>query len=156
VERKRRTHDSKRYNKPDYELNVKNVYILNRYRDKRNNNITYIHFVPERGHITMLVKNLSVKCKQPKKDSFHRYYVKNIDSIEIEKKKNTVIKKTNKKEALKQDDEANEIASWCKNLQEEQKCRTRECNEQLTEDARNLNFGCNILTFRYLKKKLSI
>jgi len=51
----------------------------------------------------MLVKNLSVKCKQPKKDSFHRYYVKNIDSIEIVKKKDIVIKKTNEKEALKQD-----------------------------------------------------
>jgi len=45
----------------------------------------------------MLVKNLSIKCKQPKKDSFHRYYVKNIDSIEIVKKKDTVIKKTNEK-----------------------------------------------------------
>jgi len=81
------------------------------------------------------VKNLSVKCKQPKKDSFHRYYVKNIDSIEIVKKNDTVIKKTNEKETLKQDDEANEsIASWCKNLEEKQKCRTREFNEQLTKD----------------------
>jgi len=81
----------------------------------------------------MLVKNLSVKCKQLKKDSFHRYYVKNIDAIKIVKKKDTVIKKTNEKEALKQDDGANErIASWCKNLEEEQKCRTREFNEQLT------------------------
>jgi len=59
-----------------------------------------------------MLKNLSVKCKQPKKDSFHRYYVKNIDSIEIVKKKVTVIKKINEKEALKQNDEANEsIAS---------------------------------------------
>jgi len=45
---------------------------------------------------------------QAKKDSFHRYYVKNIDSIEIVKKKDTVIKKVNKKEALKQASEANE------------------------------------------------
>jgi len=60
----------------------------------------------------MLVKNLSVKCKQPKKDSFHRYYVKNIDSIEIVKKKDTIIKKTNEKEALKQDNEANESYSF--------------------------------------------
>jgi len=62
----------------------------------------------------MLVKNLLVKCNQPK-DSFHRYYVKNIDSIEIVKKKNIVIKKTNEKKTLKQDDKANEsVASWCK------------------------------------------
>jgi len=85
----------------------------------------------------MLVKNLSVKCKQPKKYSFHRYYVKNIDSIEIVKKKDIVIKK-NENETLKQDDEANEsIAFWCKNLKEEQNCKTREFNEQLTEDAHN-------------------
>jgi len=90
---------------------MRRMYTLNRCRDKENNNITYIHTFCPRGHITML-KNLSVKCKQPKKDSFHRYYVKNIDSIEIVKKKVTVIKKINEKEALKQNDEANEsIAS---------------------------------------------
>jgi len=97
------------------------MYTLNRCRDKGNNNITYIHIFCPRArsyYITMLVKNLSVKCKESKKDSFHRYYVKNIDSIEIVKKKDTVIKKTNEKEALKQDNEANEsIASWCKNLE---------------------------------------
>jgi len=87
----------------------------------------------------MLVKNLLVKYKQRKKNSFHRYYVKDIDSIEIIKKKDTDIKKTNEKEALKQDDEANEsIASRCKNLEKERKCRTREFNEQLTEDAHNV------------------
>jgi len=59
----------------------------------------------------MLVKNLSVKCKQPKKDSFHSYYVKNIESIEIVKKKDTIIKKMNEKEALKQDEVNESIAS---------------------------------------------
>jgi len=38
-----------------------------------------------------------------------------------------------------QDDEANEtIASWYKNLEEQQKCKTFQCNERLTEDARNI------------------
>jgi len=61
----------------------------------------------------MLMKNLLVKCKQRKNYSFHRYYVKNIDSIEIIKKKDTIIKKTNEKEALKQDDEVNESIASC-------------------------------------------
>jgi len=38
-----------------------------------------------------------------------------------------------------QDDEANEsIASWYKNLEVQQKCKTREFNEQLTENAHNV------------------
>jgi len=105
----------------------------------------------------MLMKNLSVKCKQPKKDLFHRYYDKNIDSIEIIKKKDTVIKQTNEKEVLKQDDKANEsIASWCKNLlEEEQKCRTREFNEQLTEDAHNVKLWLQYIDFQvFIKKKI--
>lgn len=83
---------------------------------------------------------------------FHRYYYKNIDSAETEKKKDTIIKKTNEKEtSIEQDDEANKsVSSWCKNLEEEQKCKTREFNEQKTHIM--LNFGCNIFTFRYFMK----
>jgi len=148
-ERKRRIHDSKRY-KPDYELDVKNVYFEDRHRDKGNNNINT--FCPRaRPYYDVSEKSLGyIKCKQPKKDSFHRYYVKNIDSTEVVKKKDTVIKKTNEKE---QDDEANEsIASWCKNLEEEQKCKTREFNEQLTEDPHNVELWLQYIDFQVFNK----
>jgi len=39
VKRKRRTQNSKRYNKPNYELKMENVYFENRRRNKGNNNI---------------------------------------------------------------------------------------------------------------------
>jgi len=69
------------------------------------------------------------------------------------KKKDTVIKKTNEKEVLKQDDEANEsIASWCKNLEEEQKYKTREFNEQLTEDPHNVELWLQYIDFQVFNK----
>jgi len=62
----------------------------------------------------------------------------------------------NEKETLKRDDEANEsIASWCKNLGEEQKCRTREFNEQLTENAHNVELWLQYIDFQvFIKKRI--
>lgn len=148
TDRKRHTHDSKRY-KPDYELDVENVYFEDRHRDKGNNNINT--YCPRaRPYYDISEKSLGyVKNKQPKKDMFHRYYVKNIDSAETEKKKDTVIKKTNEKEASMKQDEANESVSfWCKNLEEEQKCKTREFNEQLTENPHNVELWLQYIYFQ--------
>ncbi|XP_018052187.1 PREDICTED: protein NRDE2 homolog [Atta colombica] len=148
TDRKRRTHDSKRY-KPDYEVDVKNVYFEDRHRDKGNNNINT--YCPRaRPYYDISEKSLGyVKNKQSKKDMFHRYYVKNIDSAETEKKKDTVIKKTNEKEASMKQDEANESMSfWYKNLEEEQKCKTREFNEQLTENPHNVELWLQYIYFQ--------
>ncbi|KAL6265282.1 hypothetical protein P5V15_002062 [Pogonomyrmex californicus] len=147
TERKRRTHDSKR-SKSDYELDVENVYFEDRHRDKGNNNInTFCSRV--RPYYDISEKSLGfIKRKQPKKDSFHRYYVKNIDSVET-KKKDTIIKRTNEKEASTKQDEANEsIPSWCKNLEEEQKCKTREYNVQLLENPHNVKLWLQYIDFQ--------
>lgn len=151
AERKRRTHDNKQRYKPDYELDVKNVYFEDRRRDKGNHNINT--FCPRaRPYYDISEKSLGyVKRNQPRKDSFYRYYVKNIDSAEAVKKKDTVIKKTNEKKgaSTKQDNEANESTpSWCKNLEEEQKCKTREFNEQLTENPRNVELWLQYIDFQ--------
>lgn len=148
ADKKRRTRDSKRY-KPKYELDVENVYFEDRRRDKGNNNINT--FCPRaRPYYNVNKKSLGdVKRKQSKKNSFHRYYVKNIDSAEAAKKKDTVIKKTNEKEASIEDNEANEsIPSWCKNLEEEQKLKTREYNEQLTENPHNVELWLQYINFQ--------
>lgn len=152
VERKRRTHDSKQY-KPDYKLDVENVYFEDRRRDKGNNNINT--FCPRaRPYYNVSEKSLGyVKHKQSKKDPFHRYYIKNIDSAEAAKKKDTIIKRTNEKATLtRQDDEVNESLSWCKNLEEEQKCKTREYNEQLTENPHNLELWLQYIDFQVFNK----
>jgi len=154
--KKRRTHDSKRY-EPEYELEVKNIYFEDRHRDKGNNNInTFCSRV--RPYYDVSEKSLGyIKHKQTKKDPFYRYYVKNIDSVDIEKKKDTVIKKTNEKEALLKQDEVNEsMSSWCKNLEEEQKSKTREYNEQLTEDPHNVELWLQYIGFQVFNKKFFV
>lgn len=154
--KKKRTHDSKRH-KPEYELDVENVYFEDRRRDKGNNNINT--FCPRvRPYYDVSEKSLGyIKRKQSKKDPFHRYYVKNIDSAEVTKKKDTVIKKTNEKETLQQDDEtAESMSSWCKNLEEEQKSKTREYNEQLTKDPHNVELWLQYIDFQVFNKRLFI
>ncbi|EFN76434.1 UPF0614 protein C14orf102-like protein [Harpegnathos saltator] len=90
-----------------------------------------------------------VKNKRPKKDKFHRYYIKNIDSVEALKKKDTVIKKTNIKESSKHDEKAEEsLPSWCKHLEEEQKSKTKEYNEQLTENPYNVELWIQYIKFQ--------
>lgn len=152
AERKKRTHYSKRH-KPNYELVVENVYFEDRRRDKGNYNIDT--FCPRaRPYYDINEKCLGyVKHKRPKKDSFHRYYVKNIDSVETAKKKDTIIKKTSEKETSEKQDESNESeSSWCKNLEEEQKCKTREFNEQLTENPHNVELWLQYINFQVCNK----
>jgi len=93
------------------------------------------------------------KCKQLEKDIFHRYYIKNIDSIETSKKKDTIIKKTNKKEIVKE--EMNENYSWCKNIDEEQKDKTREYNKQLMENPFNIDLWLQYIDFQVLNEIFS-
>ncbi|XP_011172062.2 nuclear exosome regulator NRDE2 [Solenopsis invicta] len=147
TERKKRTHDSKQH-KSDYELDVKNVYFEDKHRDKGNNNINTF-CSRTRPYYDISEKSLGyIKHKQPKKNLFHRYYIKNIDSAETTKKKDTVIKKTNKKE-IKQDNEAEEsVPSWCKNLEEEQKCKTQEYNERLAENPHNIELWLQYINFQ--------
>lgn len=148
VDKKKHTRDSKRH-KPKYELDVENVYFEDKRRDKGNNNINT--FCPRaRPYYDVNKKSLGdVKRKQSKKESFHRYYVKNIDSAEAAKKKDTVIKKTNEKKALIEDIEANESTpSWCKNLEEEQKFKTQEYNEQLTRNPHNVELWLQYIDFQ--------
>lgn len=151
IKRKKRTHDSKRY-VPDYEQDVENVYFEDKHRDKGNNNINT--FCPRvRPSYEINEKFISfIKHKQPK-DTFQRYYVKNIDSIESLKKKDSIIKKTIEKESSVQDEEINKnVSSWCKNLEEEQKCKTREYNEQLTENPHNVELWLQYVNFQVLNK----
>lgn len=148
TEKKKHKYDSK--HKPEYEQSVENVYFEDKRRDKRNNNIdTYCSRV--RPLYDLNKKYISfVKHKKPKKDKFHRYYLKNIDSVEALKKKDTIIKKTNVKESSKQDEEADESLPWCKNLEEEQKSMTKEYNKQLTENPHNVEIWLQYIEFQVL------
>jgi hypothetical protein len=150
--KRKHTRDNKRF-KPEYEQDVKNVYFEDRHRDKGNNNINTFSS-RMRPFYDVNRKSIGfVKYKQPKKDTLHRYYVKNIDFVEAEKKKDTVIKRTSEKETLKEDLKTDEsLSSWCKNLEEEQKCKTREYNEQLAENPHNIELWLQYINFQVLNK----
>jgi hypothetical protein len=149
VEKKKYKHDSKR-NKPKYEKNVENIYFEDKHRNKEYNNMNTIS---SRIKLFYDVSRKTIgftKCKQSEKDIFHRYYIKNIDSVETSKKKDTIIKKINKKEIVKE--ETNENYSWCKNIDEEQKCKTREYNKQLMENPFNIDLWLQYIDFQVLNE----
>ncbi|XP_032673473.1 nuclear exosome regulator NRDE2 [Odontomachus brunneus] len=146
--RKKRKHDGKE-RKPEYEQNVEDIFFEDKHRDKGNNNIdTFCSKVRPLYDISKKYMCF-VKHKQPKKGKFFRYYIKNIDSVEVLKKKDTIIKKTNVKESSKQDTEADEsLPSWCTNLEEEQKSKIKEYNEQLTENPYNVECWIHYIDFQ--------
>lgn len=147
--RKKHKHDS-RSHKPEYERNVENLYFEDKHRDKGNINIdTFCSRVRPLYDVSEKYIGF-VKRKQPKKIKFHRYYIKNIDSVEALKKKDTIIKKTNVKESSEQDKEVEESLPWCKNLEEEQKSKTREYNKQLTENPYNVELWLQYINFQVL------
>lgn len=146
VRRKKRRHDKSRQHESQYEPDVKNVYFEDRHRDKGNNNIDT--FCPRARPLYDISKKCLglIKYKQPKKHMFHRYYVKNIDST-APKKKDSIIKRTSVKETL-EDEVADDVSSWCKNLEEEQKHITRNYNEQLTEEPHNIELWLQYIAFQ--------
>lgn len=147
--RKKHKHHGKQH-KPEYKQNVENLYFEDKHRDKRNNNIdTFCSRVRPLYDVSEKYIGF-VKRSKPKKEKFSRYYAKNIDSIET-KKKDTIIKKTNVKETSEQNKEADEsLPSWCNNLEEEQKSKTKEYNEQLLENPRNVDLWLQYIDFQVL------
>lgn len=148
--RKKHKRDSKQH-KLEYEKSVENIYFEDKYRDKGNNNIdTFCSRVRPLYDVSEKYKGF-VKHKQPKKDKFCRYYVKNIDSVDALKKKDTIIKKTNIKESSKQNEQASErLPLWCKNLEEEQKSKTKEYNEQLLQNPYDIELWMHYIDFQVL------
>ncbi|EZA46762.1 hypothetical protein DMN91_004145 [Ooceraea biroi] len=147
TEKRKHVYDSKR-NKPTYEQNVENIYFEDKYRDKGNSNIdTFCSRVRPFYDISEKTMGFA-KYKQPKKDIFHRYYVKNVDSAATSKKKDTVIRRTSEKEVAKDEEADESFYSWCKNIDEEQKCKTREYNEQLVENPYNVDLWLQYVDFQ--------
>lgn len=148
IRKKKHRQDKSKQHKPQYEQYVENVYFEDKHRDKGNNNInTFCSKIRPLYNIRERCISF-IKCKIPKKDTFHRYYVKNID-VNTLKEKDTIIKRTSVKETLKENEDDN-IPSWSKNLEEEQKCITREYNERLTENPYNVELWLEYIQFQVL------
>lgn len=151
-ERKRkRVRDSKRKKpkcEPDYERDVENVYFEDKHRDKGNNNVNVL-CSRARPLYDSSEKILGFsKHKRSRKDTFRRYFVKNIDCAETSRKKDTIIKRTNEKGAAEKEETNETSYPWCRNVDEEQKSKTREYNERLTRNPRDVELWLEYIDFQ--------
>lgn len=150
TEHKKNTSSGKR-SKAKYKQNVENVYFEDKHRDRGNNTIsTFCSRVRPVYNVSEKTIGFA-RYKQPRKDTFHRYYIKNIDSAEASKKKDAIIKKTSEKEIVKGDEANENLYSWCNNIDEEQKRKTREYNEQLMQNPRDIDLWLQYLDFQVLQ-----
>lgn len=145
--KKNHVHESK--HKPEYEQDVKNVYFEDKHRDK-GNNIDTNYSKRSRPFYDISTRSIGfINHKQPKKDVFQRYYLKNIDLVEALKKKDKGCKGIIGKETSKRDEETSKSSSsWCKNLEDEQKNKIQEYNEHLKEDPHNVKLWLQYIDFQ--------
>lgn len=149
--RERKKYGSKKRDKYKYEPIVENVYFEDKHRDRGNNMVNTL-CSRVRPHYNIGQKFLGfVSYNQIKKDnSYQRYHAYNIDLVEKTKKKDTIIKRENNKQMINQNEP---IPSWCTNLEEEQTSKTREYNEQLIEDPKNIKLWLEYIEFQDIVAK---
>lgn len=141
----KRKKNKKIHEKPEYEKNVENVYFEDKFRDKASNSINTL-YSSVRPYYYIKINSLGfVPYKKSKKNSYKRYYVKNIDHIEKNKKKDTVIKKESTTNSSK---EEQCIPSWYIKLEELQKSKTKEYNEKLTNNPNDIQLWIEYMEFQ--------
>ncbi|KOX69727.1 hypothetical protein WN51_05011 [Melipona quadrifasciata] len=118
---KRKKKNKKICEKPEYEKDVENVYFEDKYRDKGNNSINTLY------------------------PSARPYYDIKINSLEKNKKKDTVIKKESTTNSSK---EEQCIPSWYVKLEELQKSKTKEYNEKLTNNPNDVQLWIEYIEFQ--------
>lgn len=149
-ERKKHLHESKRH-KLEYQQDVKNVYFVDKHRDKGNNTANCSRTRPFYDIRTRSIG--FIKHKQRKKNMFQRYYFKNIDFVGASKKKEIGSRRKTEKETPKQNEEisTSELV-WCKNIEEEQKNKVQEFNKLLAEDPHNVKLWLQYIDFQVVNK----
>lgn len=146
IKRKKKDKKKNIYEKSEYEKDVKNVYFEDKYKDKGNYTIKTLY---SRIRPYYNIKKCSlgfVSHKQLKKYIYERYYVKNIDYIEKNKKKDTIIKRESITNSFKEE----EIPSWHIKLEELQKMKTKQYNEKLTNNPNDIQLWIEYVEFQVL------
>lgn len=144
IKRKKKDKKKNTYEKSEYEKDVKNVYFEDKYKDKGNNTVKTL-YSRIRPYYNIKKSSLGfVSHKQSKKHIYERYYVKNIDYIEKNKKKDTIIKKESIINSFKEE----EIPSWHIKLEELQKMKTKQYNEKLTNNPNDIQLWFEYIEFQ--------
>lgn len=144
IKRKKKDKKKNTYEKSEYEKDVKNVYFEDKYKDKGNYAIKTL-YSRIRPYYNIKKSSLGfVSHKQLKKYIYERYYVKNIDYIEKNKKKDTIIKR----ESITNSFQEEEIPSWHIKLEELQKMKTKQYNEKLTNNPNDIQLWFEYVEFQ--------
>ncbi|XP_068970972.1 nuclear exosome regulator NRDE2 [Bombus flavifrons] len=145
IKKKKKDKKKYAYGEREYEKDVENVYFEDKYRDKGNNNINTL-YSSIKPYYDIKINSLGfLPYKKSKKDSYERYYVKNIDYIEKNKKKDTIIRKESITNSSK---EEQSTPSWYIKLEELQKAKTKEYNEKLTNDPNDIQLWIEYIEFQ--------
>ncbi|XP_017796520.1 PREDICTED: LOW QUALITY PROTEIN: protein NRDE2 homolog [Habropoda laboriosa] len=127
--REKRKYADEKVGKSGYEKDVENVYFEDRNRDRGNNTVNTL-CSRVRPYYNVKRRTLGFfSYKQSKKETYERYYTKNIDYINKNKTKDTIIRKESISTSSKEE-ECTPV--WHIKLEELQKAKTKEYNEKLS------------------------
>ncbi|XP_076760470.1 nuclear exosome regulator NRDE2 [Xylocopa sonorina] len=130
-----------------YEKDVENVYFEDKYRDKENNTVKTL-CSRVRPYYDVHRSTLGVvSYKHSRKITYERYYVRNIDYIEKNKKNSAIIRKDSITDTSK-DEEVECTPSWYIKLEELQKAKTKEYNEKLVDDPNDVSLWLEYIEFQ--------
>ncbi|XP_076302993.1 uncharacterized protein LOC143221427, partial [Lasioglossum baleicum] len=134
--------DKKKYT---YEKDVENVYFEDKFRDKGNNTLKTL-YSRARPYYNIKKKTLGfIPYKHSAKNTYERYYVKNIDYTEKNKKNDTIIRKESTNDSSKNEECT---PSWYIKLEELQKNKTKEYNEKLTDNPNDIKLWIEYIEFQ--------
>ncbi|XP_029034111.1 nuclear exosome regulator NRDE2 [Osmia bicornis bicornis] len=143
--RKKEKRKHEKHEKPPYEPEVENLYFEDKYRDKGNSTVKTLcsrvrpYYDIEQNSIGF------ASHRHLKKDTYQRYYTKNIDHVEKNKKKSNII---SKESTTGQSKEEECTPLWQIKLEELQKAKTKEYNEKLAENPNDIKLWLEYIEFQ--------
>ncbi|CAL7937139.1 unnamed protein product [Xylocopa violacea] len=130
-----------------YEKDVENVYFEDKYRDKENNTVKTL-CSRVRPYYDVHRSTLGVvSYKHSKKVTYERYYARNIDYIEKNKKNSAIIRKDFIINTSKEEEEEC-TPLWSIKLEELQKAKTKEYNEKLIDSPNDISLWLEYIAFQ--------
>ncbi|KAI4488376.1 hypothetical protein M0804_005224 [Polistes exclamans] len=141
--KKERKSSGRKKVKHEYARDVANIYFEDKHRDKLFGTVRTL-CSRVRPYYNVGQKYLGfVSYKKIKKNTYQRYHAYNIDATEKTKNKD-------KREIAKNDTTSKneQMSSWCTNLEEEQTSKTREYNEKLMKDPKNVKLWLEYIEFQ--------
>lgn len=122
------------------------LYYEDKYRDRGNSKVDTLCQRARPYYFRKKLFNFNFpKRLKKRKKPLKRYHTYNLDAREMNKKKNTTIRRDSVKDKSITEES---VLSWCKNLEEEQTNRTRDFNEKLFKNPNDIQLWLEYITFQ--------